>query len=262
MIVGIVLVVLVLFSLASVKPPSSTGSVVYFLGRPVWALQRFVHGGAEDAFSILHTKAALVRENEELRAQIKELEWSMLDFDRVRGELKKYESVLGRSTDPEFVLGMVLAKPGALPYDTFILDVGEENGISVGDTVLVGSDIAVGKVIDVRSSISKVQFFSSSGITTPVLVGEKARAFDAHGYGAGGMVINVPRDLEIALGEPVYLPTDPRTFIGKVEIVNVSPSDAMKVVGIRLPVNLFEISHVKILHGQPASEALFNIEPQ
>lgn len=260
-IVVAILGILILLSVFSIEPPSSTKSVAYFLGRPVWALQRFVYREGKNAYAILHTKAALVRENQELREQVKELEWSILDFKRVRDDLLKYENMLGRSAAPEFVLGKVLAKPGTLPYDTFILDVGEEQGIIVGDTVVIGSDIAVGKILDVRASVSKAQFFSSVGVTTPVLVGERALAFDAHGYGGGDIVITVPRDLEITEGEPVFLPTDPRTFIGEIEVVNERPSDAMKLIGIRLPVNVFEISYVKILHAQPIPEGLFTSEP-
>lgn len=254
MVMSGVLALLIIFSLFSIKPPSAAGSIAYFLGRPVWAFQRFVRGIGEDAFSILRTKAALVRENVTLREQMKELEWNILDRDRIAQELETFEKILGRSSARVFTVGKVLAKPGALPYDTFILDVGTENGVLLGDTVLVGNDIAVGTIIEVRGSISKAQLFSSAALKTPVLVGEKARAFVAHGYGAGNIVVTIPRDLEILAGEPVYLPTDPRTYLGAVDVVIERPSDAIKIVGIRLPVNLFELSQVKILHSQPVTE--------
>ncbi len=260
--IGIVIfTVLLLFSVFSIKPPAPSRSLVYFIGRPVWALQRFMSSVTGDAFTVLRTKSALVRENKELRGEVQELESAMLDVDRIRSDLKKYERMLGRNSPAAFVAANVLAKPSTMPYDTFILDVGEEGGIAVGDTIVVGNDTAVGKIIDVRGSISKAQLLSSAGVTTPVLVGEKALSFDAHGYGGGNIVITVPRDLALAVGEAVYIGTNPRMFLGEVDVVSVSPSDAMKLVGIRLPVNIFEISQVKILHSQPVGDTLFSKEP-
>ncbi len=252
MIVSGILFLLVMFSIFSIKPPSTTGTVVYFLGRPIWAMQTFVRTLSENAFAVLHTKSALVRENEILREQVKELEWSTLDRDRIEKELEEWKKLVGKNVQPTYIVGDVLAKPGALLYDTFILDVGEENGVRVDDTIIVGNDIAVGKIIDVRKSISKAQFFSSAGIVTPVLVGTKLLPFEASGYGSGTLSITIPRDLAIEVGESVYMPTDPRMFIGKVEIVSLRPSDAMKLVLVRLPVNLFELSRVKILHSEVA----------
>ncbi len=40
----------------------------------------------------------------------------------------------------------MLSKPTFTPYDTFIIDVGSENGVKEDDIVLAGSSTAIGKI--------------------------------------------------------------------------------------------------------------------
>lgn len=243
--------------LFGISVPQIFTAPIYGMARPLWAVENFFGNLGSDLWGMVHTKAALVRENRALRQKIEARDRAFVDYEHLQQENKELERFARRNRDVPRILGYVLAKPGIMPYDTFIIDVGSKDGVIVGDRVLVGDTVAVGSVVALQRSISKVQFISSPGVVTPVLLGSSALPVDAHGFGGGILSITVPRGVAVSIGDALYLPTAPRLYLGAVLAVDLRPADALKTVFVRLPVNLFELSSVAVAHLEVATDASF-----
>lgn len=258
MLVSVLGVTLAAFGLFGGGFPAFVSAPVYVVARPVWGMARFAKKMGGNLFAILHTKAALVRENRALRIELQELEWTLLDHDRLREDNETLRRLSGALAEPSRLAAHVIAKPGMLPYDSFIVDVGYRDGVAPGDRVIVGADVIVGTILETRGRLSRGQFISSPGIATTVLLGAKAIPFEAHGAGGGTLSIAVPRDLPVAEGDHVFLPAVPRLFLGMVDRIDVRPENSLKTLFVRLPVNLFEISSVSLLRAEYASSDVFD----
>lgn len=98
---------------------------------------------------------------EELEGELASLRSQMVDYEQTRQKLETYEQFLElkeQNPDYTFAEGAVIARDSADLYYSFVLDCGEQDGVSVDDPVIFGSYLA-GVVKEVRSSSCVVKTF-------------------------------------------------------------------------------------------------------
>lgn len=144
-----------------------------------------------------------------------------------------------------FVLAYVLAGPPETPYDTFILDVGNRNGIEIGMKI-IGEGIAFGEIIEVTDRVSKGRLYSSPGATTEVYLGDTDSRITVKGQGGGNFLIELPKGILVKKGDTIRLPGDTVTVLGIVGRVDSKPSDPFDSVLVSSPVNIFEVPFVLV----------------
>ncbi len=164
----------------------------------------------------------------------------------LQSENEQLKALLGRSTDKEqMTLAAVLVRPPQSPYDSIIIDAGNNMGLLVGDIIYAEMHYAIGKVVEVSENRSVVMLFSSSGQKASVLIGSSTTAVSAEGQGGGNFYIKLPRNIEIQKGDPVIWPDIQTILLGSVEVVDSGNGDAYAHIYFKSPININTLRYVQ-----------------
>lgn len=206
--------------------------------------------------SYFTSKNSLYLENENLRLRISENRALMLNYDSLLAENVNLKEILGRKDEKiSIILATILKKPNQSPYDTVVVDVGENKKVEKGDTVFALSynlagdavkSVPIGKVSDVYSNSSKVILFSTGGEKTQVIVGEQSVFMEVVGRGGGNFEMILPRDFILQKGDQAVLPGITPRIIGIVETIISDPRDSFKKALLVSPVNIQELKFLVI----------------
>jgi hypothetical protein len=163
-------------------------------------------------------------------------------------------AAVGRSVGQagERVVGGILAKPGVLPYDMIMIDVGRELGVVPGLLVLAPGDAPIGTVVESARGVAKVRLFSSAGEKHEALIGESALPIELRGIGGGVFSAEIPREAGIAPGDLVYWPESPLRALGIVERLEGDETDPLARAYIRYRTPLFELRWVEVEISAPS----------
>lgn len=214
---------------------------------PVWLSENTISQRITTFTELLKSKRTLLEENESLKQTIESEKHLVLSNKLLEEENQTLRHLLGRNDEEEVLLASVLSRPYATPYDTIVVDVGTEDGVHVGDSVLAYGDFAVGYVSKVFPNTAQITFYSSPGERTRVFIGEERIVGDAEGRGAGNFVAQLPRDAEITEGDIVVTAYgDPQVF-ATVEAISRNETDAFQLVRFVNPINIFSIGYVEIV---------------
>lgn len=241
-----VLLIIVILVLVFIRPtfPEWITKSAHYVASPIWGLKQSV----TDNISV-KSKKSLLKENRELRDELKRALINKISNDLLREENFSLKETLGRSVYENTILSSVLVRPNNTIYDTFIIDVGRNNNISEGDYVIAHGDVIVGYVESVFLNTSLVKLFSSPGEQIDVILGEEEIAAVAEGMGGGNFTISLPRGIEVHHGDTIITPTIEFQILALVEEIIVNPTDSFQTILFKGPVNLSELRFVEILHS-------------
>lgn len=222
-----------------------------YIALPVW------HGGASVSDTVsswvgfFKSKETLEKENTELKKQLEEISFRLLDRNLLWEENIDLRERLGRADYEELkVLARVLAGPGRAPYDTLVLDIGSHSGVKVGDIVTYGNSVEIGKITEVFNTSSRAVLYSSPGETINVVLGADQIPAQATGRGSGNFEITIPRDTAVVEGDPIRVVSRYQRTAGVVEHIESNPNDAFKTILFKSPVNVFDIKWVEIIKSE------------
>ncbi|WP_422486255.1 rod shape-determining protein MreC [Gudongella sp. DL1XJH-153] len=126
----------------------------------------FAREKATGFFSSIEDVFDAKSENELLRDEIKKLESENLDLINIIGKTDylRNELELSKSTELNLIKGQVIGKEPGNWFDRFVIDIGTDDGIVKGATVIQGVEVEqnlyqegiIGKVVDVGDNWSKV----------------------------------------------------------------------------------------------------------
>ncbi len=237
-------VILVLFLTGIV---SISGGVFNFLGKPLWRARNAVVDTAGSSAYIVRTKKSVFAENEDLNRRLIEQNLAMTDYQILKSENEELKSLLGRiPKNHSFVLGNVLVRPSQSPYDTLIIDVGTDSGIKEGDKVFANAQIPIGYVSHVYDDSALVSLYSNPGETTEVAISGSNASVELIGRGGGNFEMSVPVELDSSRGTMVLIPDARSMVIAVMEDVISNPTDPVKKVILRSPVNVQQLKWVQV----------------
>jgi len=168
--------------------------------------------------SYFSSRNALTEENKLLSDEIFLLRLAVIREEALREENDQLRATLSRGpTEKRGILAEVILRPPSSPYDTLVLDVGEDAGISVGDRVMADG-FSVGEITRVGRSSSVVSLWSQPGETLDISIGSTFSG-RAEGNGGGTFYIRVPRDTKISEGDIVIAPALGNSLLGTVKSV-------------------------------------------
>lgn len=219
---------------------------LYAVAPRVWSIGDTAGGAWSSVTTNFRIKRSLVYENDMLHADMSRMQAQVLDRNLLEEKVMKLEEALGRAGSDNRVTASVLAGPGRSPYDTLVIDAGDEHGIAVGDVVVYAGAGAIGTIAEVSGSSSKVGLYSSAGHEHLVLVGANAIPTTARGRGMGNFEAKVPQGSAVALGDTVLLPKD-NLILGVVQLVEEEPTLPFITVFFRSPFNIAEIRSVEVI---------------
>lgn len=165
----------------------------------------------------------------------------------LKNENEQLQEMLGRTTDhDDRLLSVVLSRPPRVPYDSLIIDIGEDHDLHPGDLVYAEMDYIIGHVEVVNSKSSVVKLFSAPGEKIDVLVGSSTIPVVAEGRGAGNFYIKVPKNIPIADGDQILVSSIHPVVLGTAEHVDTSEGEAFSHIYFKLPVKLNALHYVQI----------------
>lgn len=243
-IAGISIFVIVLFSTGVV---SFSGGFFNFIGKPIWKIKNSVSNGVDSSLYVVRTKKSVFSENEELQRRLVEQNLAMTDYQILKKENEELKGMLGRILPKKsFTLATVLVKPNQSPYDTLIIDVGTDVGLKEGYKVFANEQIPLGYISSVYDNTSLISLYSNPGETTEAMIIGSNAAVELVGRGGGNFEMTVPVDLESSKGTMVVLPGISSEVVAIMEDVISNPTDPIKKVLLRSPVNIQQLKWVQI----------------
>jgi len=240
--------VLLLFVALSFFMPNIFSGVLHQAAAPLWNENTRLGNAFSELSALLRSKRDLVLENRELRAALEAQERELLALEVFASENDELKTLLKRGDEEiEGVLGVVIAKPPVSLYDTVVLDIGEEDGIAVGDYLIAPGNIAIGLIEEVYAETALASLFSSPGEKVEVQIGPEAITAHAEGEGNGMLRITLPRGVEVAEGMKITMPHINPIIFGVVAEIQQNPSDAFQEVYFRVPVSFQTVRFVKVI---------------
>lgn len=233
-------------------------SIVYGVSQkifyPVLQLGKFTNEKINNIGGYFAFKNSLLKENQKLRDDLMLNNAKVLNYDVLLQENLDLKEILERKNlKKNFILASVLSVPGQSPYDTLLLDAGEEEGIILGKYVFAYGDIPVGYITEVYSNTSKVVLFSNKGERTHVLIPGKVTGeesgmtfFEVVGRGGGNFEMILPRDLKLQKGDKAIMPGINPYVIAVTDTVISDPRDPFTKALLVSPLNIQELNFVQV----------------
>ena len=152
----------------------------------------------------------------------------------------------GKPVQYQGIYAPVLKIPPAVSFGTILVAAGKRNGVNQGMKAVFGDGVFVGLVSEVFDSFSRINMLSSFGQTSQVRLLEVGQVI-AEGLGGASAKIELPRDIKIEIGEPVYMTSDLMYFAGFISEVDLSGTKPIAEARLILPFNINELDYVLIV---------------
>ncbi|HEY0010793.1 MAG TPA: rod shape-determining protein MreC [Candidatus Paceibacterota bacterium] len=214
------------------------------LATPLWGIGTALSGRVEGA-APLTSRAALVRTNEQLAAEVAALKVERATLAAKAGD---FERLLGGRTERAGgIVAGVMARPPVSPYDVLILDQGQEARIAYGHTVYGPGGVPLGTITETTARTSRATLYSSAGLVTEGWAGATRIPAKLIGTGAGGFDAEVPGTAGVAIGDQVFVPGPGALPIGSVVEIVTDPSSTSVVLRIRPLINPLSLTWVTVV---------------
>ncbi len=226
------------------------GSRILFTAvRPFWNIENSILSFISAKNDILSSKSSLIAENQTLKDEIAKNKAEIEIADLLKSENEELKNIVGRKNQKEkIILAAVLVKPFFSPYDTLLIDIGENMGIKAGDEVIADGQTHIGFIKEVYGNTSKVVLYSSNGEKVKVLIGPDNIEKEAKGVGGGNFLIEMPVESGIKEGDTIVIPSISTNIFGIVEKIDVKDNDSIEKVLFKSSVNINELKWVEIIH--------------
>ncbi|OHA25888.1 MAG: hypothetical protein A3C06_00320 [Candidatus Taylorbacteria bacterium RIFCSPHIGHO2_02_FULL_46_13] len=227
--------------------PSFLPNMLYRIATPLFYSRNWIADSLKTAGSYVSSRGSLALENQRLSTELTDARERLLQLEALQTQLKELQLFSSRSDHTKRIFSVVLLRPPLSPYDTLVLDVGIDDGVSAGDMVFsIAGSSAVGKITEVFQDFSRATLFSSPGNQFPVFLGAKSIQATAYGVGGGAFQLLLPREMEVAVGDMVTFPSLNPSVVGVVQLVEHQAVDFLQHVSFRSPVNFNELRYVAV----------------
>lgn len=244
-----ILFIFISFSLLSVLIATLTYSGFWNkVGFPFWKSKIVVSDAIDSNSYLLKTKESIFNKNRDLMVENTNLNNAMLDYQVLKNENNQLKELLGRIPEERnFILADILSKPSNSPYDTIIIDIGENLDIKEGSRVYANGIVPIGEVDKVYDATALVVLYSSPGRKTIGIIDELGSSIELIGRGGGNFEMTVPVDLQVDKGKAILLPGIQPEIIAITEDVISAPNDPVKKFILSAPINVQSLKWVQVL---------------
>ena len=81
-----------------------------------------------------------------------------------------------------------------------------------------------------------------------MFIGDSAIGAEAKGLGGGNFEIELPRNVDVFVGDSIYVSDINPRVLGTIEYINSDPNDVFERILFKSPVNLFSLRFVDVIH--------------
>jgi len=254
------LVGIMLYAATTGGETSAVSSFVGVIISPVQKLSSSISNKVSTTLDMLMNAEKYYDENQILREKLDEQYNKMVDYENIKEENLQYEEILGMKqtfTDYEFSPPCrVIGRPPSDMYQSFFIDKGSKDGISLQDPVVTSGGL-VGKISDVQLTYSTV----TTVLSPEFQIGVYCIETKAFGSLEGDLksakdslvcMKYINRESEIKIGDVVVtsgysgiVPKD--RVVGTVEEVSPDESGLMLVAKIKPVVNISDLKNCFVI---------------
>jgi cell shape-determining protein MreC len=227
----------------------------------VFAVFSLVRTGSESVFWRLFAplyaarNALFFSDAESMRAQLATSLALAADREVLRVENEELKRRLGRTASEARILGAILQRPPASPYDTLVIDIGAQDGVVLGAYVSAGGSTLIGRVSQVYATASRITLFSAPGeehqaLLLPRTVEDTALPINVGGQGGGTLFAEVPAGSDVVVGDAVAFPGIGSSFVANITYVDAQEGESFMLLYMKLPLNPLELRYVEVLTQQ------------
>lgn len=237
----------VFFILSILGVLSWTGQIFNYVGRPIWEVEKSITSVFYNMNYLFRTKSSITTENHNLIQELADTKLTMIDYQILKNENDKLKEMLGRlPVKNNFILGNILTKPNHSPYDTIIIDIGDNVGIKEGDLIYANGNIPIGNVSKVYSNTSLITLYTSPEQKTEGFVEGSNASVLLIGRGGGNFEMIIPIELQVEKGVTIYLPGSTSEVLAFVDEIISTPTDPFKKVILSSPVNIQNLKWIQV----------------
>lgn len=220
---------------------------LHFLGFPLWRAKVNTEQVLSDNSYLLRTKESVFKKNRELLIENINLNNLLLEYDILKKENLELKELLGRKDlEENFILANILVKPTYSPYDSIIIDVGENYNLKIGDKIYASLNIPIGEVEKVYSKSSSVVLYSSPGVSTIGMIEDLNTNIEIIGRGGGNFEMTTPVDIFIEKGKKILIPNINTEIFAIVGDIISDSHDPIKKFILSAPVNVQNLKWVQV----------------
>ena len=175
------------------------------------------------------------------------------DRDALYQENIELKARLGRDARVKRILGAVLLRPPATPYDTLVIDIGGDDGVAAGDAVSAGGTTVIGTVSQVYARAARVMLYSAPGQKYDALLRPSTSLgtggmvpLAVEGQGGGSLRAHVPAGTAVSLDDVAILPGIVGGRSAVVSRVEHADGESFITLYFSLPVNVSSLRFVEV----------------
>lgn len=226
---------------------SWSGQLFNSIGSPIWEIKQSIISSFNNINYFFNTKASLSNQNERLSQENSDIQLRLVDYQILKDENNELKGILGRlPVDNNFVLGNILTKPNNSPYDTIIIDIGDNEKIKIGENVYANGNIPIGNVAKVYDKTSLITLYTNPGQKTEGFINGLNASVELVGRGGGNFEMIVPIELQVERGTIIYLPGSTSLVVATIDEIISAPTDPFKKVLLSSPVNVQSLKWVEV----------------
>jgi len=230
--------------------PSFLFEIIYVVSTPFTVTRDAIGGELSSVSSYFSFKSSLVNENAQLKKDLANANTALLSMQELETKNQALENIISTKQQKAQTTRMIFAavneKPPFSPYDSLIISVGSNEGLTLNNPVFDDMGTPIGIIGALYLNAAKVILFSNPNTTLPVTIGDKKYEASALGAGGGDFTTKVPATETPKMGDAVYIPAFAPMAVGIVKNISVGSTDAFAGVSFSFPENIFEISFVTI----------------
>jgi len=240
-----VILLIIILSIFSKPLRNVLSNVAGGVAYPFWKTKVYAENKFSTLNALIKSRENLVKTNIELKEELLRRKAKSFDSSILEEENKTFRAILGRTEATSTIPAFILARPPLTGYDVFIVDIGENSAVEIGNEVFF-ENILLGEVTEVLAQTSKIRLLSSGGVETGAFLGSQNLPIKMTGRGGGNLVGSVSQEVKVEIGDLVVVSGERNKILGKVEEIERGPASSFKKVYTRLPINLSEIRWVSV----------------
>jgi cell shape-determining protein MreC len=252
------LLVLVIFSfilILGVWGRNTSARFVHLALFPVRVTTDFIFRPFKNIGIYFDSKVKIENRNRELEDENRMLKIEILSSQALQKQNQELRQILNVRGENAYnrIVAQVLSTPPFSPFDTFVVRIpqnfAEQNGevsriINQGQKVFI-KNILVGEISESYLGTAIVKLYSTFEEKIPVRINGEIIA-EAEGMSGLSFKIELPKDLPIEIGRPVYSMTNPEFIIGFVDEIVILENSSFQNIYFKYPFNFNSFNFVEI----------------
>lgn len=195
------------------------------------------------SYFVSHKK--LAEENAKLATLVNELYAYKSQNEVLRIENNRIKQI--EVSDDE-TIAEVIATPPQAPHGVIVVSVSDQ--VDVGDLVFSNSGVLLGNVVVARGGSAKIDLYSRGRNIIDVQNNRTGERYALVGKGHGNYEIEFPKDSDVQSGDVLIARVEGVHVVAVLEEIEVRESSSILTGYAKVPLSIFDLSHVVIKKSQ------------